>query len=252
MRSAFCTTLLLSSLYLCLSSASCPGYSGYSQQQHEPLSTGSHQLSYMRPSPECRTFNSTGVEKAINQLKDVISDPDLFRLFENTFPNTLDTAIKWRGTASNNSDEELTFVITGDIDAMWIRDSANQIAPYKAVLKNETDDIASVFRGTLNLQARYLIQYPYCNAFQPPDEAETIHAVANAGRYIVHPPYDKNIVFTCNFELDVCISEPSHVLGNSRNTCHSDQRRIRLKANVNRTGVASSSSATIIMTKQKT
>lgn len=205
-------------------SAACPGYSGYSQSQHEPLSTGGHQLSYMRPAPECRTFNSSGVERAITQLKEVIADPDLFRLFENSYPNTLDTAIKWRGTASNNSDEELCFVITGDIDAMcklsnWstvtevarlahtdtcasgIRDSSNQIAPYKAVLVDKTDDIASVFRGTLNLQARYLIQFPFCNAFQPPAEAG-IRTINNAGGYQVTPPYDAHVVFTCNFELD--------------------------------------------------
>ena len=196
--------LLLGASWLIIGAVgqSCPGYSGYSQSRHEPFSTGGYSLSHMRPSPECRTFNSSGVELAIDQLKDHIADPDLFRLFENTFPNTLDTAIKWRGVASNNSDEELCFVITGDIDAMWVRDSANQIAPYKTVLEDKVDDIASVFRGTLNLQARYLIQYPYCNAFQPPVEAG-IATVNNGGRYNVKPAYEQSVVFTCNFELDV-------------------------------------------------
>lgn len=146
-------------------------------------------------------YNSTNVETAITQMKQRIHDPDLFRLFENTYPNTLDTAIKWRGVAANNSAEELCFVITGDIDAMWIRDSANQIAPYKAVLDSRDDDIASVFRGTINLQARYLVQYPYCNSFQPPAES-SIASVRNGGRYSVYPPYNPNVVFTCNFELD--------------------------------------------------
>lgn len=181
--------------------ANCPGYSGYSQSKHEPLSTGGYQLSYMRPSPECRTFNSSNVERAIEDLRSYIADPDLFRLFENTFPNTLDTAIKWHGVASNNSEEELTFVITGDIDAMWIRDSANQIAPYKTVMLDKTDDVASVFRGTINMQARYLIQSPYCNAFQPPPES-AIDIVQNSGRYKVTPEYERSVVFTCNFELD--------------------------------------------------
>ncbi|KAK3701776.1 hypothetical protein LTR37_015296 [Vermiconidia calcicola] len=194
-------TLLAAAPILTLVSSNCPGYSQYAQQRHEPFSTGGHNLSYMRPSPECRTFNSSAVEDAIKMLKGEIGDPDLFRLFENTFPNTIDTCIKWRGVAANNSEEELAFIITGDINAMWVRDSANQIAPYKAVLKDKKDDIASIFRGALNLQARYLIQSPYCNAFQPPPESG-MNRNTNGGRYRVTPSYDDNVVYTCNFELD--------------------------------------------------
>ncbi|KAF3067220.1 hypothetical protein GL218_08480 [Daldinia childiae] len=179
----------------------CPGYSSYSQSRNPPLSSGAYKLAYQRPNPECRTFNSSLIEDAINKTKSIIFDADLSRLFENTFPNTLDTAVKWRGVAANNSEEELAFIITGDIDAMWIRDSANQIAPYKTILKKKTDDIASVFRGTINLQARYLIISPYCNAFQPPPESN-ISPAQNGGIYSVTPSYDRNIVFTCNFELD--------------------------------------------------
>ncbi|KAI1441269.1 glycoside hydrolase family 125 protein [Annulohypoxylon stygium] len=180
---------------------SCPKYSAYSLSRNPPLSPGAYKLAYQRPSPECRTFNSTLVEEAINRTRDAIYDEDLFRLFENTWPNTLDTAIKWRGFAANNSEEELAFVITGDIDAMWIRDSANQIAPYRSVMKSATDDIASLFRGTINMQSRYLIISPYCNAFQPPPEAN-IKTEPNSGTYSVTPSYDKSVVFTCNFELD--------------------------------------------------
>ncbi|KAI1348996.1 glycoside hydrolase family 125 protein [Xylaria sp. FL0043] len=182
-------------------SASCPSYSSYSQSRHEPYSTGAYALSYQRPDPACRTFNSSVVENAIHRMRNMTVDPDLFRLFENTYPNTIDTAIKWRGVAANNSDEELAFIITGDIDAMWIRDSANQVAPYRSVLKSRDDEIASLFRGAINLQARYLIQSPYCNAFLPPPEAD-MHATPNGATYSVTPPYDRNVVFTCNFELD--------------------------------------------------
>jgi len=179
----------------------CPSYSSYSQARHEPYSTGGYALSYQRPEPTCRTFNSTVVEDAILRIKNMTTDPDLFRLFENTFPNTIDTAIKWRGFAANNTEEELAFIITGDIDAMWIRDSANQIAPYRSVLKSKDDDIASIFRGAINMQARYLIISPYCNAFLPPPESG-MHPGPNGAMYAVTPPYDHNIVFTCNFELD--------------------------------------------------
>lgn len=105
-----------------IESAKCPEYSQYSKQQHEPYSSGVHHLPFQRPSAECRTFVSQDVEDTIARMQSVIKDPDLYRLFENTFPNTLDTAIKWRGYAwadederSTFSDEELTFIITGDM-----------------------------------------------------------------------------------------------------------------------------------------
>ena len=96
--------------------AICPDYATYSQQRHVPFSTGRYSLSYMRPDPACRTFNSSDVEDTIVAMKSVIKDPDLYRLFENAFPNSLDTAVKWKGVASDNAEEELTFLITGDIN----------------------------------------------------------------------------------------------------------------------------------------
>lgn len=93
-------------------SAQCPDYSDYSKAPHAPFSSGRYNLSYMRPDPSCRTFNSSIVESTITTISQNIADPDLKRLFQNTYPNTLDTAIKWKGYAAN-SDEELTFIITG-------------------------------------------------------------------------------------------------------------------------------------------
>ena len=95
-------------------SDSCPDYSTYAQEHHGPYSSGKYNLSSQRPAPTCRTFESQDVEDAIDRLNKTIHDPDLFRLFQNAYPNTLDTAIKWHGTAEG-SDEELTFVITGDM-----------------------------------------------------------------------------------------------------------------------------------------
>lgn len=179
----------------------CPSYSSHAKQQNEPFSPFAYKLPFQRPSPECRTFNASAVERTIHRMKTRIFDLDLHRLFENTFPNTLDTCIRWRGHAGNNTKEELAFIITGDINAMWIRDSANQIAPYKTILSSADDDIASVFRGTINLQARYLVTAPYCNAFHPPPEAG-MGSGGGGGGYRVTPPYDTSVVFTCNFELD--------------------------------------------------
>jgi hypothetical protein len=99
----------------------------YKQLQHlrqEPLSEGWRKFAYNRPSPECRTFTLPAMEKLIERMKGVIKDPDLFRLFENSYPNTLDTLIRWRGYAQKldpttgnqtTTDEELAYVITGDV-----------------------------------------------------------------------------------------------------------------------------------------
>ncbi|KAK5081102.1 hypothetical protein LTR70_008609 [Exophiala xenobiotica] len=137
-------------------------------------------------------------------MKSKISDPDLYRLFENSFPNTLDTAIGWRGVAANNSAEELTFIITGDINAMWLRDSSNQMLSYSSFLQNASTPVfASLYRGVLNLQARYIQTSPFCNSFQPPVESG-INASVNeyAQTDEVYPQYSNLSVFECKYELD--------------------------------------------------
>ena len=105
----------------------CPNYASYSRTRHpDNLSAGRHQLPFQRPSKECRTYHSQEVEATIGRMKSRIEDPDLYRLFENAFPNTLDTAVKWKGfawtneTESKETDEDLAFVITGDMYVMTI------------------------------------------------------------------------------------------------------------------------------------
>ncbi|KAF1980098.1 hypothetical protein BU23DRAFT_576190 [Bimuria novae-zelandiae CBS 107.79] len=188
-----------------LASAQCPDYAEYSKEVHGPLSSGKYKLAYQRPSEECRTFKSQGVEDLLTRMEDVIEDPDLYRLFQNAYPNSLDTAVKWKGVAADNSEEELTFLITGDINAMWLRDSSNQMQSYLPVLNASSDpnSIASLYRGVINLQARYLLTSPYCNSFQPPVESNISPAENTyASSDVVFPPYNPQSVFECKYELD--------------------------------------------------
>lgn len=189
----------------------CPDYSTYSAQYHAPFSSGAYNLSYQRPSENCRTFQSQGVEDIISSYSSIIADPDLYRLFQNAYPNTLDTAIKWKGYAASSTDnqtttdEELTFVITGDINAMWLRDSANQMQSYLPLLNasSSADSLASLYRGVINLQARYLLTDPFCNSFQPPVESGIAPSVNSAASEdTVTPPYTNDTVFECKYELD--------------------------------------------------
>lgn len=187
--------------------SSCQPYVSYAGKKHGPFSSGAYNLSFQRPMPpDCRKFRSPVVDETIERFKHIISDPDLYRLFENTFPNTLDTTVKFKGYATKDgvpTDEELTFLITGDINAMWLRDSANQMQSYLPLLAANAgpDSLASLFRGVINLQSRYILEAPYCNSFQAPEEAG-LKLVDNAGSDKVRPPYDKLKVWECKYELD--------------------------------------------------
>ena len=80
----------------------------------------------MRPPLAERKFTSEAVEAAIRQMKETLPNKELAWLFENCFPNTLDTTVFYE---ENNGIPD-TYVITGDIDAMWLRDSSAQVHPY--------------------------------------------------------------------------------------------------------------------------
>ena len=192
----------------------CLDFETLQREKPGPLSEGRRQFPYVRPPVPCRKFRLLALEKLIERMKNVIRDPDLFRLFENSYPNTLDTMVKWRGYATKmdkltgeetTTDEELTYVITGDIDAMWLRDSASQVYSYLPLLEasEDPDSLASLWRGLINSHARYITISPYCHSFQPPPESgikPTHNAAYRHNR--PSPPYDPKLVFDCKWELD--------------------------------------------------
>ncbi len=86
-----------------------------------------------RPKPADRRFRSHAVEAFIERVCARIGDLPLAELFANCFPNTLDTTVE-PGVFEGKPD---TAVITGDIAAMWLRDSSAQVWPYLPLAKSD-------------------------------------------------------------------------------------------------------------------
>lgn len=113
-----------------------------------------------RPQPADRKFSSPAIETVISMMRSQIADPVLNRMFERCFPNTLDTTV-FPGEVEGEPD---TFVITGDIDAMWLRDSSAQVWPYLRFAK-EDPRLARLLEGVVRRHARLILIDPYANAF---------------------------------------------------------------------------------------
>lgn len=142
-----------------------------------------------RPAEEERLFSSAAVEKEIERVCGLLENPRLRWMFANCYPNTLDTTVHPGEDIDGQPD---TFVYTGDIPAMWLRDSGAQLWPYLRYV-GEDEKLRRMIAGAINRQFRCICTDPYANAFN----VEPLGA-ANKSDWPQADPY----VFERKWELD--------------------------------------------------
>ena len=122
------------------------------------------------------------IEKVSARLEK--SSPKLAQLYRNCFPNTIATTIQEQEDGS-------LFVITGDIPAMWLRDSAPQVDHYIPLAGDP--EVASIVRRVVEKQFQYVLIDPYANSFNP---------APNGEGHITDIPRNGPWVFERKYEID--------------------------------------------------
>lgn len=144
-----------------------------------------------RPAQEDRLFRSVAVENKITVVSAMLKNPRLRWMFANCFPNTLDTTVHFRDDGSGEYD---TFVYTGDIPAMWLRDSGAQVWPYVALCA-EDEELRHMIAGVINRQFKLICIDPYANAFNDGPTG------VSGSKDLTGAPQDPN-VFERKWEID--------------------------------------------------
>ena len=142
-----------------------------------------------RPLPEDRLFVSEAVEADIEKVTAMLENPRLKWMFANCYPNTLDTTVHFEEDENGLPD---TYVFTGDIPAMWLRDSGAQVWPYVRYV-NEDPQLKEMIAGVIRRQFKCICIDPYANAFN----VDPIGAANNTDWPAANP-----YVFERKWELD--------------------------------------------------
>ena len=125
-----------------------------------------------RPSEGNRLFTSEVVELKIQDIKAMLVNPKIAWMFENCYPNTLDTTVHF--DEGGNAGRGDTIIYTGGIPAMWLRDSGAQVWPYVRYAAVDPN-MRKMIAGTIIRQFKLICMDPYANAFNdgPTGEGHT-------------------------------------------------------------------------------
>jgi len=122
----------------------------------------------------------------IEEMRQRLADrPELAAMFAACYANTLETTVELCGDGT-------TFVVTGDIPAMWLRDSSVQVRPYVS-LAGRDPDVRRLIRGLMRRQAADILCDPYANAF---------NRTPNGRGHVGDRPAPSPWVWERKFELD--------------------------------------------------
>ncbi len=126
------------------------------------------------------------------EQKTALRFPKLAPLMKQCFLNTIETTV-------TQLEDGSYFVITGDIPAMWLRDSAAQVKPYIKYAK-ESEELRVILRSIIEKHAFYVNLDPYSNAFNSNDSGVVFG-------YIDHTDFENGYIWERKYEVDsLCAS----------------------------------------------
>jgi meiotically up-regulated gene 157 (Mug157) protein len=99
-----------------------------------------------------------------------------------------------RSTANTISQQNNGFIVTGDIPAMWLRDSTAQVT-FLVKLAKSNHKVAKLIRGVIQMQQKFILEDSYANAFNLEATGPGWHAQGDI-------PRPSDVVWERKYELD--------------------------------------------------
>ena len=107
-----------------------------------------------------RRFSSKAIDNVVAEFTSKVKNKEFSWLFNNCFPNSLDVSVAYLPV--NNVPD--TYINSGDVDAMWLRDSSAEVWSYLPFLRKDKL-LKDMVAGVMNRQVTYILKDPYASSF---------------------------------------------------------------------------------------